>query len=134
MITLTSDPDTNGSYCPGRVIFTCNGTSVANGLEWVLNGMIHNIFTLTFGDSDFPRRVSSDSSNITIRVISANIAEHFQGIDIVSVLSVISLNPIQDNTVSCQTLSGSSSHFVVGKRGNNSFTMILYIYLIYGFL
>ena len=39
-ITLTSEPDTNGSYCPGQVTFTCIGTNVANGWDWVLNGTL----------------------------------------------------------------------------------------------
>ena len=90
---------------------------MANGLEWILNGMRYNLFTLTPGDSDFPQKISSDTSNITIRVMRASVVENSLGINIVSVLSVESLNHILDNTVSCQTISGSSSQYVVGEKG-----------------
>ena len=90
---------------------------MANGLEWVLNGMGYNLFTLTPRDSDFPRKISSDTSSITIRVMSASVVENSRGINIVSVLSVESLNHILDNTVSCQTIFGPSSQYVVGEKG-----------------
>jgi len=115
---LTSDPDTNGSYCPGRVTFTCNGTDVANGLEWVISGRTYNIFTLSSGDTDFPRTVSNTSS-ITIRVIdaSSSLVAGSNGINIISELSVERLNPILDGTVFCQTLAGPSEQFVVRVKG-----------------
>ena len=55
---------------------------MAHGLKWVLNGIIYNAFSLALGVTDFPRRVSSDTSNINIIVISACLAENSQGFNI----------------------------------------------------
>ena len=119
MITLTSEPDTNGSYCPGRVTFTCNGTNVAIGLDWIINGITSFTFNLIRGDTNFPRTVS-ERNNITIRVLSVSLGENTLSINIVSVLTVESLDPILEDTVSCKTFSGPSSRFVVNVRGNNN--------------
>ena len=116
MITLTSDPDTNGSYCPGRVTFTCNGTNVANGLQWRINGITSYTFTLIRDDTNFPRTVSK-RNNITIRVLSVSLGEILQAINIVSVLTVENVDTILEDTVSCETFSGPSSRFVVNVRG-----------------
>ena len=125
LLILTSAPDTNGSYCPGRVTFTCNGTSVANGLEWIITETLHNTFILNPGDTNFPRTVS-DVNNITIRIIRASPVENSIGIDIVSTLSVECLNPILNDYISCRTLFGSSSLFLVLAKGNNDVFMRYY--------
>ena len=118
MLTLRSDPDTNGSYCPGRIIFTCAGTNVANGLQWLINGTVYDTFTLIRGDTNFPRRIS-DRNNINISVISATPVINSLGINIVFVLTVESLDPIQDDTISCQSLSRQTSSFLVHVKGND---------------
>jgi len=113
---VTSDPDTNGSYCPGRVTFTCNGTDVANGLQWLINGSEHYNYILSSSDNDFPKTVSN-TNNITIAVISASPVENSNGINILSTLTVKSLHPILDDRVACQTLLGPSMEFVVYSEG-----------------
>ena len=124
MIILTSAPDTNGSYCPGRVIFTCSGTNVANGLEWIINGIVYSTFTLISGDTNFPRTIS-ERNNVTISILSANPVVNSPGINLVSTLSVESLYPILNDYISCQALSQSSSQFLVAAKGNND--IIVYI-------
>ena len=116
-LNLVSNPNTNGSYCPGRITFICNGTNVANGLQWLINGNVNNTFILEPGDTKFPRTVSV-TNDITIMVISASPVENSLGINVLSVLSVESLYPILDDAISCRTLSGSSSPFVVRAKGN----------------
>ena len=123
-ITLTSEPDTNGSYCPGQVTFTCIGTNVANGLDWVLNGTVYNTFTLMRDDNNFPRLIS-ERNNVSISIISASLVENSPGINLVSTFSVESLNPILNGYISCETLSRSSSQFLVAAKGNND--IIVYI-------
>ena len=123
-IILTSMPDTNGSYCPGQVTFTCNGTNVANGLGWVLNGILYNTFTLMCGDNNFPQLIS-ERNNITISIIRASPVDNSLGINVVSTLSVESLHPILNDYVTCTTFSGSSSRFLVAAKGNND--IIVYI-------
>ena len=125
-LILASDPDTNGSYCPGQVTFTCSGTNVANGLDWVLNGIFYNTFTLMRGDNNFPRLIS-ERNNITISIIRARLVDNSPGINVVSTLSVESLHPILNDYVSCTTLSGSSSRFLVVAKGNNDNFSIVYI-------
>ena len=89
---------------------------MANGLQWIINGRAQFTFTLVRGDTDFPRTVS-DRNNIAIRVISVSQGKSPIGINIVSVLTVESLDPILEDTVSCETFSGPSSRFVVNVRG-----------------
>ena len=117
-VVLTSDPDTNGSYCPGRVTFTCNGTNVANGLLWIINGKVNLSFFLMPADNNFPRTVS-ERNNVIITVIRASLVANSPAINLVSTLTVDRLNPILYSNVYCQFFTQQSSTFFVVAAGNS---------------
>ncbi len=59
-----SPPNSNGSFCPGEVEFTCIGRNVSSALNWFINKS--SIAQYVFSSLDtFPYNVNS-SFNITI--------------------------------------------------------------------
>ena len=92
---------------------------MVNGLQWQLNGITNISFFLMHDDTNFPR-IISERNNITISINTARLVADSPGfINLVSVLTVQSLDPILDNTVSCQFFKHPRSSFVVHVRGND---------------
>ena len=119
-LVLTSDPDSNGSYCPGPVTFTCIGTSVSNGVSWVINDT--TIYTYNFQ----PHREMFETivSNFTVAVVNASVASS-SSINIIFTLKADTVNSILGSIVSCRTFCCSSSNLVIHLNGTILCKLIL---------
>ena len=114
-ILLTSSPNTNGSYCPVTVNFTCFGTNEPIGLSWRLNGSIINTYTFpNSGVEIFPSVVFA-SNVVTITVknavfippITHNITSELSG----------TVSDLLGSTISCRTAVIESEEFIVHFKG-----------------
>ncbi len=76
-----SPPNSNGSFCPGNIEFTCIGRGVHIVLNWLINGssVVQYIFHT---NHHFPININNDTVNVTIVNANGSI-----NIDIVSTLS-----------------------------------------------
>ena len=107
-LTLTSQPQTSRTYCPGPVTFTCVGTRVAATLLWEVNGStVVTIMPYGFRDTDtFPFFLSVspplDGVMAAITSASSNPPGAFT-IDITSVLSVGAVSILNGTSLQCVT-------------------------------
>ena len=112
-LTLTSEPPTSGTFCPGPVIFTCMGTEVGGGLSWVVNGT-GTLATYTFVVSDmtpFPRNLSITLplDGVMAAVTSASISIDSNSVDINSVLSVRNVSVLNGASLHCAIIALQSN-------------------------
>ena len=90
-------------FCPGPVVFTCNGTGISVVLNWKLNG--NTISMYTFRTSHvFPQSLAvlSPSHQIdSVQVVSAAVQAGSNGLDIVSTLSVTDVSILNGTSLQC---------------------------------
>ena len=119
-LTLTSQPQTSGTYCPGPVTFTCVGIQIGPGLFWQMNGSI--VASYGFRPTDMfplPLSVNPPLDGVMVTITNAAISPPGAStIDITSVLSVSDVSvlnkfPLQccRTYFSCNTLNIEVSKF-----------------------
>ena len=114
-ILLTSSPDTNGSYCPVTVNFTCFGTNEPIGLGWRLNGSIINTYAFPNSGMEMFPSVVFVNDILTITVKNAvfippsthNITSELSG----------NVSDLLGSTISCRTSSIESEEIIVRLKG-----------------
>ena len=113
-LILTSNPDTNGLYCPGSsVTYTCVGNNVANGVSWVINAI--SIYTFVFSSVNqiLPMTVINDVG--TVRVISASAVSN-RGINVNFSLTIDNINSFDGSNLTCKTFGDSSTLFLISLQ------------------
>ena len=87
-LTLTSQPVTSGTYCPGPVNFTCVGTDIGDSLFWLVNDSIAASYPFKAGDT-YPQSltVTPPLDQVTIQIISVTTNAN-SNLDIISVFAV----------------------------------------------
>lgn len=113
--TLTSEPSLLRPICLGeRVVFTCMGTDVPTGFNWLLNGSTISSFSFV---SDPPLSYPLELSlmpplpGVVMEVISAAINSiEGNSIDIVSTLNVSDVSSLKGLFLHCQGSFGRRSN------------------------
>ena len=114
-ILLTSSPDTNGSYCPVTVNFTCFATNEPIGLSLTLNGSIINTYAFPNSGMEMFPSVIFVNNIVTITVKNAVIASSTSH-NITSELSG-NVSDLLGSTISCRTITTKSEEFIVYFKG-----------------
>ena len=131
-LTLTSQPQTSGTYCPRPVTFTCVGTQIAPSLFWRVNGS--NVVTYVFQqDHNFPLTLNInpplDGATVEIHNASINPPGSIT-IDITSVLTVVNASVLSAANLQCATSSGLNrqSNTLLVEVDNSLCKFTLYIH------
>ena len=114
-ILLTSSPDTNGSYCPVTVNFTCFGTNEPIGFSWTVNGSIINTYAFQNNGMEMFPSVVFVNDIITITVKNAVLippATHNITLELSGTVS-----DLLGSTISCRTITTNSEEFIVHFKG-----------------
>ena len=112
---LTSSPDTNGSYCPGTVNFTCVGIDEPFGLGWRVNGSIVDTYAFpNSGMEVFPEVVFvNDIVTITVKnAVITSLSTHN-----ITLLLSGNVSDLLGSTISCRTAIIESEEFIVRSKG-----------------
>ena len=111
LLSLTSQPETTGRFCPGPVTFTCVGTEVNSSVSWLVNGS--SVVTYEYQSNDtYPLIPSVDPSldGVIATVSSAStnpsVTNRF---NVISTLSVSDVSILDKTALHCQDASGDTS-------------------------
>ena len=113
--TLTSRNNINGSFCPGKIIFNCNGREVPVVFYWFVNGT--QIGPYIFRDEDliFPQ-VITNTPNIRANITDASRVST-TAINLESVL-VGHLDIINGAHIQCGVANIMSDAYIISNHGN----------------
>ena len=122
-LTLTSEPQTSGTYCPGPVTFTCVGTQTHMSLFWLVNSS--SVITYGFRDTDtfpFPLSVSPPLDGVMATVTDASISPPGAStIDITSVLSVSDVSVLNGASLQCENNEIQSNMLRINAKSKFSY-------------
>ena len=110
-LTLTSQPQTSGTYyCPGPVTFTCVGTQI-NALIWRVNGS--NEATYVFLPTHmFPFTLNSPLDGVMVEITSASFNSP-PSFDATSVLNVSDVSVLNETSLQCAASLDQSDIFQI---------------------
>ena len=127
-LTLTSEPQTSGTYCPGPVTFTCVGTQIGGGLFWRVNGS--TVAMYRFQDTiqyPFHLAVNPPLDSVTAVVTTVSINYNTFQINITSQLRAGDVTVLNGAALQCESILqsnvlrievGNTSKFIIQKRTN----------------
>ena len=121
-LSLTSEPQSSGVYCPGPVTFTCVGTEIGI-LFWNLNDRTLATYAYRSGD-EFPLTVPLNSPPAGVTVTITNAFSEMSLLNLTSVLIVDDVSVLNDSSVQCEEPGIESAVFniiveaVEGTRAN----------------
>ena len=96
-LTLTSQPQTSGTYCPGPVTFTCVGTQIS-ALFWQVNGSTVTMYIFE-AIQEFPLHLDFPLDGVMAVITSASIVS--MGFDITSVLHISDMSVLNETFLQC---------------------------------
>ena len=97
-LTLTSQPQASGTYCPGPVTFTCVGTQIS-ALLWRVNGSTVTAYIFQCAD-EFPLYLNFPLDGVMAAITSASIVS-LGCYDITSVLNVSDVSVLNRTSLQC---------------------------------
>ena len=110
-LTLTSQPQTSGTYCPGPVTFTCVGTQI-NALIWNVNGS--RVATYIFQENDeFPYALPLDFPLDGVMAIITNAINSSAAFDITSLLNVNDVSVLNGTSLQCKSSLNDGETFQI---------------------
>ena len=125
-LTLTSQPQTSGTYCPGPVTFTCVGTRI-NALIWLVNDSIEIAYAFQATDMfPLPLNFHVDGVMAVITSASFNPPAYF---DITSILNVSNVSVLNRTSLQCETSVSQSEIFQIKVNSLSKLHMINYLKL-----
>ena len=102
-LTLTSEPQISGTYCPGPVIFTCVGTQIAPSLFWQVNGSVMVLYSIIHEDDNFPLTLDINPPLDGVMALATSVSmdspNHNIAVDITSVLIVNNMSILNGTTL-----------------------------------
>ena len=109
-LTLTSQPQTTGTYCPGPVTFTCVGIEIT-GLFLLVNGSTVASYSFRVGDTfPLPLEVDPPLDGVMAEITSASFNQPGAvTIDIISELSVSDVSILNGASLQCETAQTRSN-------------------------
>ena len=125
-LTLTSQPQTSGTYCPGHVTFTCEGSQIIPTLLWLVNGSEETSYNFR-NSHTFPQTLPPLNVDGVIATVT-NVSINPPGagtIDITSVLSVSDVSVLNGTSLQCETITGSNRSSNLLRIGVNSFSKLI---------
>ena len=99
-ISLTSQPQTSGTYCPGPVTFTCVGTQIGISLFWQMNGSDVAMYTYQVSH-EFPYHLIVNPPHIEGVISSASFNSSTSTINITSILNVSNVTYLNGTSLQC---------------------------------
>ena len=114
-ILLTSSPDTNGSYCPVTVNFTCFATNEPIGLSWTVNGSTLN--TYAFPNSGMEMFPSVIFVNNIVTITVKNVVFIPPSIHNITTELSGNVSDLIGSTISCRSVQTKSEEFIVHFKG-----------------
>ena len=107
LLSLTSQPETTGSFCPGPVTFTCVGTEVDSSVSWLVNDS--SVVTYEYQSTDvYPLNLNVESSLDGLTAIISSAATNpsvTNRFDVIFTLSVSDVAIFDEATLGCQEAS-----------------------------
>ena len=127
-LTLISQPQTSGTYCAGPVTFTCVGTQIGVGLQWLVNNSI--VATYNFRDTQtfpFPLTVDPSLDGVVAAVTSASAINltDAREIDITSVLNASDVSVLNGASLQCEILQEQSNVLQIEVADTSKYTQSL---------
>ena len=112
-LTLTSQPQTSGTYCLGPVTFTCVGTQI-NALIWLVNGSTVDSYAFQM-DHEFPFPLDFPQDGVIAEITYAigNPPGSDISFDITSVLNVSDVSVLNRTFLQCASSQSRSENFQI---------------------
>ena len=111
---LSSSP-TNGSYCPGTLLFTCTGVDIPIAFRWLVNGSIAGRHIYSMND-EYPVTISPDvplPASVAMVVLSASSGGTLN----VTTVLMGDMSDLIGSTIQCESQQLLSEVFIVEAQG-----------------
>ena len=112
---LSSSP-TNGSYCPGTILFTCTGLDIPIAFNWLVNGSTAGSHIYNMNDK-YPVTISPGvplPASVAIVVLSASSGGILQN---VTTVLMGDMSDLIGSTIQCESQQFRSEVFIVEAQG-----------------
>ena len=107
-LSLTSEPQTSGMYCPGPVNLTCVGTEIGS-LFWLVNGQVLATYAYRSGDEfrvPLTPTLSSPPTGYTFQITSAS--SEMNLLNVTAVFSIENITALNGSSVECEEVNLAS--------------------------